>query len=87
MTTARDFEFTLTQAEVAEILIPVGSGGQQTFHEWILSQLQGGNRRVAFDDRRFAQLIRYMSGFYGPGGFQTRLRRAFGRPLRELLSF
>lgn len=81
----RPIVFTLTEAEAAELLAPIGNGGQQTFHEGILAQLQNGNRAVAFTDDQLGRLIRYMTQ-YGPGGFQGRLRKAFRRSLIELLA-
>ena len=81
----RPIVLTLTEAEAADLLTPVGNGGQQTFHEGILAQLQNGNRAVAFNDDQLGKLLRYMTQ-YGPGGFQSRLRKAFRRPLLELLA-
>jgi len=75
----------LTQAEAAELLTPVGTGGQQTFHQGLIAQLQSGNLAVAFDNEQMGKLIRYMTQ-YGPGGFQSRLRKAFRRSLQELLA-
>ncbi len=76
---------TLTADEAAELLAPAGAGGQQTFQQLIISQLQGGNLAVSFDDDQLGKLIRYMTQ-YGPGGFQSRLRKAFRRPLRDLIA-
>lgn len=82
---ARPIVLTLTAAEVAEIMTPAGEGGQQGFQQQIINQLQGGNYTVAFDDDQLGKLIRYMTQ-YGPGGFQGRLRKAFRRPLLELIA-
>jgi hypothetical protein len=82
---AKPVTVTLTDDEAAAILAPVGSGGQQTFQQEFISQLQSGNLAVSFDDDQLGKLIRYMTQ-YGPGGFQGRLRKAFSRPLRELLA-
>ncbi len=76
---------TLRPDEAAELQVPVGEGGQQSFHQGIIAQLQGGNLGVAFNDEQLGKLIRYMTQ-YGPGGFQSRLRKAFRRPLLELLA-
>ena len=81
----RPIVLTLTKEEAAELLAPVGQGGQQNFHDGILAQLQNGNRAVAFNDDQLGKLIRYMTQ-YGPGGFQSRLRKAFRRALLELLA-
>ena len=82
---ASPFILVLTKEEAAELLAPVGSGGQQAFHQLLINQLQGGNLTIAFDDDHLGKLIRYMTQ-YGPGGFQSRLRKAFHRPLLELLA-
>jgi hypothetical protein len=81
----RPIVLTLTQTEAAELLTPMGDGGQQAFHQGIIGQLQGGNLGIAFDDEQLGKLIRYMTQ-YGPGGFQGRLRKAFRRSLLELLA-
>lgn len=36
----RPIFLTLTEDEAAELLAPAGNGGQQTFHEGIIAQLQ-----------------------------------------------
>jgi len=82
---ARPIVLTLTSDEAAELLAPVGAGGQQTFHQGIIGQLQNGNLVLAFNDDQLGKLIRYMTQ-YGPGGFQSRLRKAFRRSLLELLA-
>ncbi len=82
---ARPVALTLNADEAAEILAPAGQGGQQGFQKEIIQQLQGGNLVILFDDDKLGKLIRYMTQ-YGPGGFQGRLRKAFRRPLLELLA-
>lgn len=82
----KPFVFHLTPGEMAELQSPVGAGGQQTFHTMLLDQLAVGAGDIALDDSQLGQLIRYMTQ-YGHGGFQTRLRNAFSRSLRELLGF
>lgn len=82
---ARPIVLTLTSDEAAELLAPVGAGGQQTFHQGIIQQLGNGNLAIAFNDDQLGKLIRYMTQ-YGPGGFQSRLRKAFRRSLLELLA-
>jgi len=61
-----------------------GSGGHQELHRRLTDQLANGNLEVRFNDAQLGELIRYMTQ-YGSGGFQGRRRRAFIRPLRELL--
>ena len=77
------FHFILTQGEIDQIRNAVGSGGQQTLHRRIVSELDLNNGAVTFDDEQLGTLIRYMTQ-YGPGGFQGRLRAAFIRSLKEL---
>lgn len=83
--TAKPIVLVLTADEAAELLAPIGDGGQQGFHQGILNQLQNGNLAIAFDDDQLGKLIRYMTQ-YGPGGFQSRLRKAFRRPLLDLIA-
>lgn len=82
---AKPIILTLTVDEAAELLAPAGAGGQQIFQQLIINQLQAGNLAVAFDDDQLGKLIRYTTQ-YGPGGFQSRLRKAFRRPLLELIA-
>lgn len=82
---ATPIAITLTADEAAEILTPIGTGGQQTFQQELIKQLQNGNLVVHLNDDELGRLIRYMTQ-YGTGGFQSRLRRAFQRPLRDLFA-
>lgn len=84
-TEPKPFVFTLTPEEAAEIPVAVGSGGHQDTHRRLTQDLQHG-LQVTFDDRELGELIRYMTR-YRSGGFQSRLKRAFRRSLRELLDF
>lgn len=79
----REFKFTLTAAEAAELEAPSGQGGHQNLHKRLLNELADGNRTVTFDDEELGELIRYATQ-YGSGGFQGRLRRAFQRSIIEL---
>lgn len=83
--TAKPIEFVLTQSEADILSEPAGAGGQQGFHQQLRDQLQNGNLTIRLDDDQVGKLIRYATQ-YGPGGFQGRLRKAFGRTLRTLLS-
>jgi hypothetical protein len=85
MSKARPFSIHLSQDEAAELLLPSGSGGHQTLHENLIGQLANGNLQIILDDEDLGKLIRYMTQ-YGSGGFQSRLRKAFKRPLIDLLS-
>ena len=82
---AKPIVLVLEVDEAAQLLAPAGAGGQQVFHQEIIDQLQNGNLAVAFDDDQLGKLIRYMTQ-YGPGGFQSRLRKAFQRPLLALIA-
>ena len=78
------FKFELTEAEITEIRNAVGSGGQQTLHRRLVGDLDANGGTVTFSDEELGLLIRYMTQ-YGSGGFQSRLRKAFQRSLKELL--
>lgn len=80
----RPFAFTLTPEEALVITEARGQGGQQNLHRRLVDQLANGNLTVEMDDRRFGELIRYMTR-YGSGGFQGRLRAAFRRVLGDML--
>ena len=82
---AGPFVLALTQAEADELEPPAGEGGHQGLQSKLLEKLQGGNLSVELSDTELGQLVRYMTR-YGSGGFQARLRRAFIRPLKELLA-
>lgn len=79
----KPFEFQLTQTEVDEIRNAAGEGGHQSFHRLVVSQLDEGST-VRFDDAQLGKLIRYMTQYKG-GGFQSRLRSAFIRSLKNQL--
>ena len=83
--TPRPIVLTLTQDEANELLVPVGSGGQQVLHHALVNQLQNGNLAISLNDEQLGKLIRYMTA-YGPGGFQSRLQKAFRRSLLELIA-
>ncbi|MBA4052459.1 MAG: hypothetical protein C0472_11405 [Erythrobacter sp.] len=77
--------FRLTQLEVAELRKPVnGQGGYQT----LFRELQPLITRVGsltVTDQQLGRIVR--SCKYGAGGFQARLRAAFGRSIRDLLEW
>ena len=79
------FEFVLRADEASHITeTPVnGRGGLQSFQRQLRAQLAAGNV-VKLDDAGLLRLVRYMTQRPG-GGFQDRLRHAFGRVLREQL--
>lgn len=82
---AAPITITLTPQEAAFIQTPAGAGGQQTFQQELLSQLQNGNTTLSLNDEQVGKLFRYMTQ-YGQGGFQGRLQKAFRRPLSEFLA-
>ena len=81
----RPFVISLSDLEADALLEPSGEGGHQTLHEQLRAQLANGNRTVTLDDGELGKIIRYMTQ-YGSGGFQGRLKRAFRRPLLELMA-
>jgi hypothetical protein len=83
--TPRPFVMTLTPQEAAELQRPSGRGGHQTLHTKLRAQLAAGNLTVTLTDDELGFLIRYMTQ-YRSGGFQSRLKRAFRRPLRVILN-
>jgi hypothetical protein len=82
---AKPFVFRLTPGEALEITEAAGTGGQQTLHRRMVDELARGNLTIVLTDTQLGELIRYMTR-YGQGGFQNRLRMAFGRSLKELLN-
>ena len=82
----KPFRLTLTPEEALEITDARGVGGQQNLHRRLVEQLANGNLTIELDDRRFGELIRYMTR-YGSGGFQDRLKQAFRREVALLFSF
>ncbi len=47
-------------------------------------QFENGNSTLDLTDAQLGRIVRHMTQ-YGSGGFQGRLRRAFMRPLRDML--
>jgi hypothetical protein len=80
----KPFVLSLTPDEALMITGARGQGGQQTLHRRLVGQLANGNLTIELDDRRFGELVRYMTR-YGSGGFQGRLKNAFQRSLGDLL--
>ena len=79
----KSFVFDLTPEGASEITDAEGTGGHQELHRRLTQELEL-KHQVSFDDQQLGELIRYMTR-YGSGGFQSRLKRAFRRPLKELL--
>jgi hypothetical protein len=82
--TAKPFVFELSDREADEIRNAVGTGGHQSLQRRLAAQLDKG-QTVTFTDEQMGELIRYMTR-YGAGGFQTRLRHAFGRSFLDLFA-
>jgi hypothetical protein len=81
----KPFILTLLPEEAREIMEAHGSGGHQSLHRRLVEELERGDLTVILSDKQLGELIRYMTR-YESGGFQGRLRRAFERSLRELMS-
>ena len=81
---AKPFIFHLEPEEALLITEAKGSGGQQTLHRRLVTELAKGDLTITLNDSQFGELIRYMTR-YGSGGFQNRLRDAFRRVLGDLL--
>jgi hypothetical protein len=82
----KPFIFQLTPGEALEIMEARGSGGHQSLHRRLVTELSREDLTVTLDDRQFGELVRYMTQ-YESGGFQARLYRAFERSIRKLLRF
>jgi hypothetical protein len=82
------FVFDLKPDEIDAIMETTvsGKGGLQSLQRRLQDQLSAGNT-VEFDNAALGQLIRYMTRYEGGGGFQTRLRHAFDRSLKNLLDY
>jgi hypothetical protein len=80
---SKPFSFTLAPEEALILTGAQGRGGQQTLHRRPVAQLAIDNLTIELDDRRFGELIRYITG-YGSGGFERRLWDAFQRELNNL---
>lgn len=83
---AKPFEIDLHDCEVDLLKAAPDTGGHQALCRRLLADIQRGpGNRVTLTDEQMGELIRYLTR-YGSAGFQARLRRAFARPLQELLA-
>ena len=81
---AKSFTLTLNETEASELLnLSGGSGPQQQVQTLLKEQLADGNRTLTLTDPQIGKLIRFMT--QGPAAVQTVLRRAFSRPLSEMI--
>jgi hypothetical protein len=77
-------EFRLTPAEMAILNRPLnGTGGFQSFGRALQASL-GTNGSISLTDAQVGRIIRHISN--GPGGFEDRLKDAFGRSIREVFA-
>ena len=76
--------FKLTAAEQAEIMKPInGQGGLQSFGRQLQRQLNQQTGEISLTDSQIGRIVRHLT--YGPGGFESRLRDAFARPIKAAL--
>ncbi len=76
--------------QAKHIIEPSGPGGHQAFHRWLLESAKvfdDGSYEWAFDDEQLGELIRHWQYGWasGSGGFQGRLRKAFGSAISRML--
>lgn len=76
--------------QAKHIIDPSGPGGHQAFHRRLLEKmktLDDGSAEWEFDDAEFGELMRHWQYGWesGSGGFQGRLRKAFGAKISMML--
>jgi hypothetical protein len=76
--------------QAKHIVEPSGPGGHQAFHRRLLETanvLDDGSYTWELDDEHLGELIRHFQYGWdkGSGGFQGRLRKAFGSKLAMML--
>jgi hypothetical protein len=78
------FSFTLNAVEKEQITdYPInGREGAQSLLRRLQEKIEASDV-LEFDNWELGQLIRYMTT-HGEGGYETRLRKAFGRSLLDL---
>lgn len=73
-------KLTLTAPEIAVLQRPLnGQGGLQSFGNQLQTLLDPQSGEIELSDAQLGRIIRHMK--YGPGGFEGRLRDAFGRSI------
>lgn len=73
-------KLTLTAPEIAIVQRPLnGQGGLQSFGRQLQAALDAQTGEIELTDAQLGRIIRHMK--YGPGGFEARLRDAFGRSI------
>ncbi|WP_191569594.1 hypothetical protein [Paracoccus yeei] len=76
--------FVLTPDEAKILQRDVnGQGGLQSFMRRLQAKFDPASREIELDDDEVGRIVRMIG--YGPGGFETRLRDVFRRPLREAI--
>ncbi|QGP78814.1 hypothetical protein [Sphingobium sp. CAP-1] len=77
--------FQLNPAEVAALQTPInGQGGLQSFGRALQRALNPVTGSITLSDAQVGRIIRHLG--YGPGGFEGRLRTAFGRSILQALA-
>lgn len=79
------FFITLTEEEAAALTEGDATIGPPKLRSALRDQLVEGNLTVKLDDGQLGRVIRTMTQG-GSGPFQSRLRRAFRRPLLTMLT-
>lgn len=67
---------------------PIGEGGFQTYLRYLQARAQpddNGGVTIRFDKRQLGDLVFHMLYNVASGGYQGKLRKAFGPALKELL--
>ena len=76
---------TLLPTEIAEIRKPIrGTGGWQSLFRELRALLQP-NGDIMLDDAMLGRVLRM--AHYSQGGYQGRLRQAFGRSIKSMISW
>jgi hypothetical protein len=84
MAEANTLAITLNENEAQELLsVKGGNAGQQQMQMMLNEQLSGGNRTLNLNDNQVGKLVRFIAT--GPAQVQAVLKRAFARPLIDLL--
>jgi hypothetical protein len=84
MAEANTLAITLNEAEAQELLsVKGGNAGQQQMQAMLSEQLANGNRTLSLNDNQLGKLVRFMAS--GPAQVQHVLKRAFSRPLIDVI--
>ena len=76
--------FSLTPNELQELSKALlGQGGFQSFLKKLQKQVDLQSRQITLTDSDLGRIIRHIG--YNPGGFEDRLRAAFGSHLKAII--